>query len=184
MSFLTKKILQLDITSKTRLWLKTEALNNNPKISAFVGPDGQPTYLNKPPYNMVNKKSLLKILRLPRCDKVIQQLIDEAKVLVLTRPTDKKKIVFFYDHTADFQIDPGFQKLWRSVAVDSIDEKIQEFLEKQGIRSMVDHGTRKDWLLRQGGSNKVRKRIPMDNEHMLSVLEDYSDMTTEAYKEK
>lgn len=34
-----------------------------------------------------------------------------------------------------------FQKLWRSVAVESIeDQKIEDYLEKQGIASMQDHG--------------------------------------------
>jgi len=51
------------------------------------------------------------------------------------RLTDKKKIVFYYDHTAAFEVDPEFQKLWRSVGVDSIDDdKITEYLEKQGLK--------------------------------------------------
>ena len=92
------------------MWLETEALKNNPKISASIGsgPNGQTTYLFKPPYNMVNKTALIKGLRqhdlkglgatllddiqesLPKCDKVMKQLIDEAKVIVLNRRADKK----------------------------------------------------------------------------------------------
>lgn len=37
-----------------------------------------------------------------------------------------------------------FQKLWRSVPVDSIDEdKIDEYLKKQGISSMQETGPKK-----------------------------------------
>lgn len=39
---------------------------------------------------------------------------------------------------------PEFQKLWRSVPVDSIDEeKIEEYLKKQGISSMQETGPKK-----------------------------------------
>ncbi len=39
---------------------------------------------------------------------------------------------------------PEFQKLWRSVPVDSIDEeKIEEYLKKQGISSMQEMGPKK-----------------------------------------
>lgn len=37
-----------------------------------------------------------------------------------------------------------FQKLWRSVAVDGLDDdKIEEYLQKQGITSMQDTGVKK-----------------------------------------
>ena len=40
-----------------------------------------------------------------------------------------KKVVFYHDHTADFNVDPEFVKLWRSVAVESIDDdKIHEYM--------------------------------------------------------
>lgn len=39
---------------------------------------------------------------------------------------------------------PEFQKLWRSVPVDSIDEeKIEEYLNRQGISSMQETGPKK-----------------------------------------
>jgi transcription initiation factor TFIIE subunit beta len=45
---------------------------------------------------------------------------------------DKKKIVFYNDKTAALPVDEEFQKLWRSVAVESMDDqKIEEYLEKQ-----------------------------------------------------
>lgn len=46
---------------------------------------------------------------------------------------DKKKVLFYNDRTASLPIDEEFQKLWRSVAVDAMDDaKIDEYLEKQG----------------------------------------------------
>ena len=61
--------LQLDVSSKIKLWLSTEALKNNPKIDAResghetsdYGPEY--TYLFKPPYNIKNKKMLLRLLQ-------------------------------------------------------------------------------------------------------------------------
>lgn len=39
---------------------------------------------------------------------------------------------------------PEFQKLWRSVPVDSIDEeKIEDYLKRQGISSMQETGPKK-----------------------------------------
>ena len=49
----------------------------------------------------------------------------------MTRPIDKKQVVFYNDRSSDFMVDEEFQKLWRSVAVDGIDDKkIEEYLEK------------------------------------------------------
>ena len=118
----------------------------------------------------------------------MKQLIDEEKVIVLSRPADKKKVVFYHDHTADFEIDPEFQKLWRSVAVDSVDDdKIHEYLEKQGIRSMEDQAGRKLAFQHRKPNRKApqrKKRAPKDNEHMASVLEDYSELTAERFQKK
>lgn len=50
---------QLDVANKTRLWLQTDALQNNPKIQ--INPDG--TYIYKPPYTVMKKKGLIKLLR-------------------------------------------------------------------------------------------------------------------------
>lgn len=53
-------------------------------------------------------------------------------------------MVFYNDRSAEIEIDETFQKLWRSIPVQSIDEeKIQEYLDKQGITSVDDPGIRK-----------------------------------------
>lgn len=45
---------------------------------------------------------------------------------------DKKKILFYNDRTANFVVDDEFQKQWRAVAVESMDDaKIEDYLEKQ-----------------------------------------------------
>ena len=74
-------------------------------------------------------------------------------------------------------IDEEFQKLWRSVAVDAMDdEKIEEYLDKQGIRSMQHHGFKKPIasLKRRKAQRKVVRKI-RDNEHFADVLENYEN---------
>ncbi len=114
-------------------------------------------FLCRAPYNIPNKKGLLRLLRthdlkgwggillddiqesLPKSEKVIRVLTEEDKIVVISRGADKKKVVFYKDHEDDFEIDEEFQKLWRSVPVDGVDErKIDEYLDKQGIKSMQD----------------------------------------------
>lgn len=78
------------------------------------------------------------------------------------------------------QIDEEFQKLWRAVAVDAMDDaKIDEYLEKQGIKSMQDH-TPKNKNLPKRKKPQMKKRQfkkPRDNEHLADVLETYEDNT-------
>lgn len=73
-------------------------------------------------------------------------------------------------------IEEEFQKLWRSVAVDGIDDnKIEEYLEKQGIRSMQDTSLKvmPKMKPRKGGAKKRTFKKPRDNEHLKDVLETY-----------
>ncbi|XP_043287160.1 general transcription factor IIE subunit 2 [Venturia canescens] len=181
---------QLDVGSKVKQWLQTEALLKNPKIE--VSPDGRFSF--KAMYKIKDKKSLLRLLKqqdlkglggilmediqesLPLCDKHLKSLQNE--ILFITRPLDKKKIVFYNDKTAQFPVDEEFQKLWRAVAVDAMDDqKIDEYLEKQGIRSMQDHGPKKPVPLKRKKPNNKRKHLkkPRDNEHLADVLENYDD---------
>lgn len=78
-----------------------------------------------------------------------------------------------------FKVDEEFQKLWRSATVDAMDDaKIDEYLEKQGIRSMQDHGPKKPVPKRKKMANKKRQfKKPRDNEHLADVLETYEDNT-------
>ncbi|XP_061933111.1 transcription initiation factor IIE subunit beta isoform X1 [Apis cerana] len=210
---------QLDVGSKVKQWLQTEALVKNPKIE--VTSDGR--FVFKAMYKIKDKKSLLRLLKqqdlkglggillediqesLPHCDKHLKVNINaiililstdtvynmtaifiriyqfqslQNEILFITRPLDKKKIVFYNDKTAQFPIDDEFQKLWRSVAVDAMDDqKIDEYLEKQGIRSMQDHGPKKPAPIKRKKPISKRKQFkkPRDNEHLADVLETYDD---------
>lgn len=185
---------QLDVGNKVKQWLQTEALSNNPKIDAT--PDGK--YLFKPTYKLKDRKSLLKLLKqqdlkglggilledvqesLPHCEKALKILSNQNEIIYITRPIDKKKILFYNDRTAQMPIDEEFQKLWRSVAVDAMDDqKIEEYLDKQGIRSMQDHGPKKPTAIKRkkAGQRKKTFKKPRDNEHLADVLETYEDNT-------
>jgi transcription initiation factor TFIIE subunit beta len=94
----------------------TEALQSNPKIE--VTPEGK--YLFKAVYKLKDGKSLLRLLKqqdlkglggillddvqesLPHCEKVLKKLANE--VIYITRPVDKKKILFYNDKMANFTV--------------------------------------------------------------------------------
>jgi len=135
---------QLDVNNKVKLWLSSEALLTNPRVE--VTPDQK--FLYKPPYKVKDRKTMLRLLKqhdlkglggimlddiqesLPNCEKILRMLNNE--IIYVQRPTDKKKILFYNDRTADLTVDEEFQKLWRAVAVESMDDqKIEEYLEKQ-----------------------------------------------------
>jgi len=182
---------QLDVSGKTRQWLQMEALNHNPKIEVT---DDQ-RYMFRAPFKLRDKKSLLKMLKrrdlngeggvyyddvnesLPKAEKIVQSLTSDGKIIQIPRPCDKKKVLFYYDHTTDLDLDDEFVKQWRSVSVDGVDEsKIEEYLAKQGITSMQDQGIKKFALpKRKKGAGNRKNRAPKDNLHMAGVLEDYSE---------
>ncbi|XP_054977678.1 transcription initiation factor IIE subunit beta isoform X2 [Sorex araneus] len=166
-----------------------KALVNNPKIEVVNG-----KYAFKPKYNLKDKKALLRLLDqhdqrglggilledieegLPNSQKAVKALGDQ--ILFVNRP-DKKKILFFNDKSCQFSVDEEFQKLWRSVTVDSMDEeKIEEYLKRQGISSMQDSGPKKVAPIqrRKKPASQKKRRFKTHNEHLAGVLKDYSDM--------
>lgn len=179
---------QLDVGQLMRHWLASEALVNNPKI--MVAEEGK--FAFNPPYHLKSKKSLLQLLdqhdqrglggillediqeSLPNAEKAIRALGEQ--VIQITRPTDKKVILFYNDQCLNFTADEEFQKLWRSTPVESLeDAKIEEYLEKHGIASMQDHGVKLQRAQRRkkGGSRKNRT-FKKHNDHMADILEDYT----------
>jgi len=53
-------------------------------------------------------------------------------------------VIFFNDRSLEIEMDETFQKLWRSITVESVDEdKIAEYLAGQGITFADDPGIRK-----------------------------------------
>ncbi|XP_037102029.1 transcription initiation factor IIE subunit beta [Syngnathus acus] len=178
----------LDISLKQKQWLMTEALVSNPKIEVRDG-----TYGFKPKYNLKDKKALLRLLDkhdqlglggvlldeveegLPNSAKAIKALGDQ--ITFVTRP-DKKKILFYNDKHCQFLMDEEFQKLWRSVPVDSMDEeKIEEYLKKQGITSMQESGPKKVLPVqkRKKQAGQRKRHFKTHNNHLAGVLEDYAD---------
>ncbi|MCI4394988.1 hypothetical protein PGIGA_G00175220 [Pangasianodon gigas] len=178
----------LDIGLKQKQWLMTEALASNPKIDIREG-----KYAFKPKYHLKDKKALLRLLDkhdqqglggvllddveegLPNAAKAIKALGDQ--IIFVSRP-DKKKILFYNDKHCHFEVDEEFQKLWRSVPVDSIDdEKIEEYLKRQGISSMQDTGPKKITPVqkRKKPATQKKRRFKTHNDHLNGVLEDYSE---------
>ena len=182
---------QLDIGYKQKQWLESEALINNPKVE--VTPDGK--YAFKPVFRLKDKRSLIRLLdkydregkggillediqeSLPNADRILNQVA--SSIIRVKRPTDKKEILFYNDKSMQLSVDEEFQKLWRSVPVDGIDEqKIEDYLNKQGIASMQDSGGRKNPLpiqKRKKAAAKRQRQYKKTNEHMGDILKDYSD---------
>jgi len=178
---------QLDADNKTRMWLMSEALPNNPKIE--MTPEG--TFMFRPPLKCRDKRSFLRLLRLhdmkglggilrddvlesvPRAEKVLKLL--EQDIITITRQ-DKKKVLFYNDRGANFQVDEEFQKQWRLVAVEGIDDaKVEEYLDKVGIRSMEGQAAKKLTPKKKATRKKLPGRIK-DNEHLQDVLQSYEGL--------
>lgn len=98
-------------------WLQTEALQSNPKIDVSL--DGM-RFVFKPVYKIRDGKSLLRLLKqhdlkgiggvlledvqesLPHCEKTLKNRANE--IVYITRPTDKKKILFYNDRAANLTV--------------------------------------------------------------------------------
>ena len=79
-------------------------------------------YEFKAPFKLRDKKSLMKLLKrrdlngeggvlyddinesLPKAEKIVSNLMAERKIIQINRPVDKKKVLFFYDHTSDLPL--------------------------------------------------------------------------------
>lgn len=80
----------------------------------------------------------------------------------------------------NLKVDDDFTKLWRSVTVDAMDDaKIDDYLQKQGIRSMQDHGIKKPVAPKRKKAQQKKRQFkrPRDNEHLAEVLETYDNNT-------
>lgn len=58
------------------------------------------------------------------------------------------------------------------------DAKIEEYLEKQGIRSMQDHGIKKPLIPKRKKAPLKKRQFkrPRDNEHLADILETYEGL--------
>ncbi|GFO37056.1 transcription initiation factor iie subunit beta [Plakobranchus ocellatus] len=164
---------QLDTTSKMRHWLSTEALINNPKVQVSVE-DGVNKFCFKPKFNIHDRKGLLKLLKsydlhgkggilmedveesLPNAVDILDEKALAERIVFIIRPQDKKQVLFYNDRYCNFNVDEEFQKLWRSVAVEGLDEKkIEEYLTKQGFTSMDASGYRKVFAASDLGHHNI-----------------------------
>ncbi|CAG5120494.1 unnamed protein product [Candidula unifasciata] len=183
---------QLDITSKMKHWLATQALINNPKITV-IKEDGVNKFCFKPMFDIHDKRGLVKLLKnydlhgkggilmedleesLPNLQKILKNVADY--VVTVQRPQDKKLVLFYNDRCCRFSVDEYFQNMWKSVAVDVLDEhKIEEYLNKQGITSMEASGYKRISSLpkRKKGKQKPRT-FKKHNDHLDGVLQDYTE---------
>ncbi|XP_041460072.1 transcription initiation factor IIE subunit beta-like [Lytechinus variegatus] len=180
---------QQDVGQKQKMWLVNEALPNNPKVTFEDG-----KYSFKPAYNVRNRKEMVRLLKrhdqrglggimmddvmesLPHAKIGIKKLEKAGEIIILTRP-DKKQVVYYNDRTYKLKIEEEFKELWNSTTVDSLDEeKIQDYLKKQGINSMKDHGPKKfNAPQRKKPNRKGQRKFKTHNDHISDVLKDYSD---------
>lgn len=179
-----------DLTNKTKQWLH-EALPRNPRMTV----DKEGKYVFKPPYKIKGKNSLLQILKrhdlegkagilmselsecIPNAEKAIKELGQQVTVINTNVNKRKDRVLFYNDAESYVTIDEEFKALWRTVAIEHLDEKkIDEYLHKHGIESMKDLPQQK--ASSQVPKRKVRKRQTMiHNEHLKGsgLLVDYSN---------
>lgn len=189
---------QIDISTRTRTWLENEVLESNPRVRVIKpdeGSDEKTKYQYKPLIDVKDRKTLRKFLMeryqsgegaiwmedilesLPNANRAIKWLVDNEHIVVLTRPMDKRKIVFYNEGKQDIKVDEEFIKLWRSISVDGVaDDKIEEYLEKHGIQSIQDLASKKMEPVqkRRKVMRRPNKNFKTHNEHMKDILQDYS----------
>lgn len=85
------------------------------------------------------------------------------------------KVVYYNDKNATFKVDEEFQKLWRGVAVEGLDEiKIEEYLQKHGITSMNLEVKKGNAIQkRKRPSSKKPRSFKKHNDHMGDILQEY-----------
>jgi hypothetical protein len=50
-------------------------------------------------------------------EKIVQNLTADGKVIQINRPCDKRKVLFYYDHSTDFEVDEEFIKQVRLLPI-------------------------------------------------------------------
>lgn len=183
------QIKYTDISAQNKHWLEGEALKKNAKL---ICKDGK--FVFNPKYKIKNKKELVRLLMqyeqegkggilldeirdcLPDADVVIKSA--RKRIMFVTRPTDKKDVLFFKNDDYSLKVDEEFQKHWRAMSVDGIGEAdIDRYLVTAGITTMQDTGKRPQ-KVQQRKKVKRKKTFKKLNDHLAdSVLKDYSQDT-------
>ena len=90
----------------------------------------------------------------------------------------KKKVLYYNDKNSpdNIQVEEDIVKYWRDVAVDALDEdKIDDYLEKQGIASMKDAFASKIQNVATKKKGSARGRASKKhNDHLGNLLNDYN----------
>jgi len=180
-----------DLSNKTKQWLR-EVMPNNPRLSM----NEENKYIYRPPFKIKSKNSLLSVLKrhdldgkggillselaecMPNAEKVVLSLGDAVSFLPTNVNKRKDKVVFYNDPESQVPMDEEFRALWRSVAVDHLDEKkVEEYLQKHGIESMKDLAPKKNTGAGQAPKRRAgSRRQKVHNTHLTEsgVLKDYS----------
>lgn len=181
------QIKYTDISQSDKLWLRNEALTDNAKL---IHKDGKFTF--NPKFHIKDKKQLLRLLErhqdkglggillddiresLPDADEIVKAV--SKRILFITRPTDKKVILFFKNDQYKLKVDEEFQKHWRSVSVEGIGEAdIDRYLVNAGIATMQNYGLTRQQTPQRKKPPKKRKITKRLNVHLdQSTLKDYS----------
>lgn len=181
------------ISAGQKSWLVDEALPNNPKLQVVDSPMDERKYAFKPKYQIKDRKALYRLLdkneqrglggimvedveeSLPNAKKCIRTLLNNNKIISIARP-DKKEVLFYNDRSCEFTVDEEFQKLWRSVNIESMDEtKIEEYLNSQGISSVQGSSQATKPIKSRKRANKRQRKFKAHNDHLSGVLKDYSE---------
>lgn len=178
------------VSNAARLGLE-DALPKNPKLRQIPGDVVK--YCYKPSIEGIrDKKSFLQFLErhyheglggvtkemvqesLPKADKILKYHNEKKNIHLHTRP-DKKTVIFFNDRSLEIEMDETFQKLWRSITVESVDEdKIAEYLAGQGITFADDPGIRKVASSVKRKKRKNNRVVKTQNTH-IQGLKDFPD---------
>lgn len=179
-----------DIDPNDRSWLANHALKDNNKLTCK---DGKFSF--KPIYSMKNKKSFLDLLQkhdqnglggmlfddvqesLPMAERIIQSTTSRKLVLTVTRPTDKKVVLFHNDTQHSIKVDDKFKELWRHSSVEGMGENdIEKYLVNRGISAMKDSALRKPLASAQKKKAvRKKKQFKVQNVHLQQgLLKDFN----------
>ena len=180
------QIKYTDISAQNKHWLESEALKKNAKLICKGG-----KFVFSPKYQIKSKKDLVRLLERHEQEGKGGILLDEIrdclpdaydviksarkKIMFVTRPTDKKDVLFFKNDEYSLKVDEEFQKHWRAMSVDGIGEAdIDRYLVSAGITTMQDTGKRPQ-KVQQRKKIKRKKTFKKLNDHLSeSMLKDYS----------
>jgi transcription initiation factor TFIIE subunit beta len=186
-----------DVNSKSRHNLDTQILTKNPKLEASIE-DRNTKYTFKPYHKIRHKRDLINLIKDHQNKGLGGLLLDDIQESMTTdeferifrKPSEdiitlfgkgKKKILFYQDKNSaeNIQVEEDIVKYWRDVAIEGLDEeKIDDYLEKQGIASMKDAFAssikEKDAQTNKRKSTAKGRQSKKHNDHMGSILTEYN----------